>query len=201
MNKLTFDEVNHIYRYEGNIVPSVTQILRQAGLIDFSKVNPAVLEASMKFGTAVHLACEYHDKGILDENKLDVNLKPYLYAWMKFKKDFNIKIEAAEEFVYSPKYEYAGKLDRRVIIRKRAVLDIKTSEEIYPANAIQLMGYLEAYNEGKKIQDKIQQRFIVMLSNDANYKLEEFTKLSDRVVWYSAVNIAKFRKENQLWKQ
>lgn len=201
MNNIAFDAQTHTYTLDGEVIPSVTQILEQAGLVDFSKVDQEVLRRSRDFGTAVHYACELDDKGTLDEEDLDDPLRPFLAGWRKFKEDFHFKIEAVEEVVFSAKLKYAGKLDRRGIINKRrSIVDIKTSDEIYPANPLQLSGYEEAYNEEKATKDKSLDRYIVNLLSDGTYKLMPCKDTRDRLFFLSAVNIAKFRRETGLWK-
>ena len=64
--RFTFDPIEHIYRFDGQRVPSVTQILEP--LIDYSGVPNGVLQYAADRGTAVHLATEFYDDGDLDED-------------------------------------------------------------------------------------------------------------------------------------
>ena len=104
----TFDESKHEYRINGHAVPSVTGILKEAGLIDSTWFTP---EAALR-GTHVHTACALWDKGELDTCALDPVLVPYLEAWQKFRKDSGITPAIIETPYYSLEHGFAGTIDR-----------------------------------------------------------------------------------------
>jgi len=109
---LQFFEDKHIYKLNGMPLVSVTKILQMAGLADFSKIPFERLEASRKFGQAVHRACELFDKGTLDERSLDTNLWPYLDGWVACKKEYKWDFVAIEQPIISTIYRVAGTPDR-----------------------------------------------------------------------------------------
>jgi len=109
---LQFFEDKHIYKLNGMPLVSVTKILQMAGLADFSKIPFERLEASRKFGQAVHRACELFDKGTLDERSLDTNLWPYLDGWVACKKEYKWDFVAIEQPIISTVYKVAGTPDR-----------------------------------------------------------------------------------------
>ena len=188
---LTFNEANHEYRLEGIKIPSVTQIIGGAGLSDFSKVNPELLERAKKFGTAAHSATYLYDKGNLNIQALDPALEPYLEAWILFKRDFGItKFTEIEKQVYSTKYQYAGCLDR---LWEDTLIEIKTCTTIPKTTGLQLVGYQGAYEEMYKV--KIKRRICVQLL-DGIYKMEEYKEKSDFRVFTSCLNITNWRKLN-----
>lgn len=194
---IVFDEAKHLYTDNGLDVPSVTKVLQDAGMIDFSNVPAHILEASSKFGTAVHKACELFDNDDLDESSLDVHIKPYLDAWFKFKKDTCFMVEAVEEIIYSKKFRFAGKLDRRGILEKRAVVDLKTGSTLLPSTAIQTGAYEGGYNEDKKRDEQIKRRFSVLLKPDGNYKIQEYKNKTDFSVFLSALTIYNWKRGNK----
>lgn len=197
MHKVSLNTETHTYSVDGVEFPGVTKILQGAGLIDLSPIRLDVLEATRRFGTACHRCCELHDLNDLNENSLDKHLRPYLNAWIQFKKDYQFKIEAIEEIVYSKRYRYAGRLDRRGIIEgKRLILDIKTSSDFGATVPIQLSAYLEAFNEGKKQEEKAKRRLAVLLNGDGKYKVEEYKNKSDFNVFISALTIVNWKKNN-----
>ena len=51
MPELTLDH-HHVYRLDGMVIPSVTSILREAGVIDYTMIPQAVLQAAARRGTA-----------------------------------------------------------------------------------------------------------------------------------------------------
>lgn len=196
-DKLTFNEEKHEYRHEGLRVSSVTQILKGAGLIDFSKVPPAILERACKFGTAVHSATELHDKGVLNEVKLDSALRPYLDAKIKFMKDTGAEILLNEEPLYSKKFHFAGTPDRVLLIRDRVTgIDYKSGETFNQSTEIQLAGYKILYNEGKKVVDKMKDRKAVHLLGDGTYKIVPCEDKSDESVFMACLTINAWRMKH-----
>lgn len=192
---IKFVSETHTYTLDGQSIPSVTKVLKEAGLIDFSKVNPDILERALNFGTAVHLACELYDTNDLNETTLDNNLRPYLDGWIKFLKDTGFKIESTEERVVSKKFWYAGTLDRRGTLSKRAVLDIKTGVDFGPATALQLAAYENGYNEDKPFKERIKERICVLLRNDGTYKMEVYKDKGDFSVFLSCLTLRNWRKK------
>lgn len=88
---LTFEEVGHVYKLNGNRVISLTQILNVAGLVNYDGIDPAVLQNKAKFGTKVHEYTLWSDQGELDMD----DLKPYpnywnrVEGWRQFVEDFH----------------------------------------------------------------------------------------------------------------
>ena len=190
---LVFNKENHTYTLDGQPIPSVTKILQEGGLVDFSKVNPDVLDRACKFGDATHLACQFYDAGILNEVTLDENLRPRLTAWKKFLKDTGFVVEAIEEKVVSVKYRFAGRLDRRGLLSKRTVVDLKTGADFGLATGPQLAAYQGAYNEGKSRKDQIKDRLCVLLNGDGTYKLEPYEDEGDFSVFLACLTLRNWR--------
>jgi len=106
---IKFNEERHEYSKDGIIIPCVTDVLTSAGLYDmFGKVNRDVMEASKVRGKYVHSATEFYDLGTLDDSTVHEEIRPYLDAWVKFRKDTGFKPRLIEEIVFSKKYFYAG---------------------------------------------------------------------------------------------
>lgn len=55
MPTLSFDSETHTYTLDGEVIPSVTQIIDAVTGKDFSKINPDVLRAAAGHGTLIHL--------------------------------------------------------------------------------------------------------------------------------------------------
>ncbi len=181
---LTFDAETHVYRFRGEVVPGVTSILKP--LQDFSCVPVAVLEAASSFGTAVHLACELWDKGVLDEDLLDPALVPYLAGWKQFSADHAVKWEMIEEQVYHPGLRYAGTLDRFGIVSNAlAVVDIKSSAGLYPAVGPQLAAYKAAIQVAAPVINRI----AVQLKADGSYVAKTYTDRTDWPLFASLVTV------------
>lgn len=149
---LTFEPDGHIYKWAGVRVYSVTQILEDVGLSDYSMVPANILVDAQKRGTRVHLICELYDRGELDLSSCDLEDTQYLDQWVKFKKKQGIEtFDLIEAPFYSPQHKYAGTLDR---LHGKTIYDIKTGPPA-PAHPFQLAAYSFLLNE----RDEITQRF------------------------------------------
>ena len=98
---IEFNKEKHEYKVDGIIRPSVTTILKDVGIIDFSGIPKNILEAKSILGTGVHIACELKDKGILDYETLDNIYLPYLAAWEKFADKYECIIIENEKKIFS----------------------------------------------------------------------------------------------------
>jgi hypothetical protein len=113
----------HIYSRGGRIVPSVTQILKETGLVD----DRWFTEHSSWRGSAVHSMCHYDDEGDLDEPTLDDRLKGYLEAYRLFKAEMNFVATHNEQRVYHETLGYAGTFDiKGTFIHGECLPDIKS---------------------------------------------------------------------------
>ncbi len=133
----TFDPIKHEYAISGRAVPSVTQVLQRAGLIDDSWFT----EDSRERGTFVHEATALFDRGELDFDRLDPALVGYVEAWQMFRALVPVKFDLIEVPMWSEEYRFAGTIDRAW---PGHVLDIKTGA--FPAwMPLQLGGYSILY--------------------------------------------------------
>lgn len=191
-DKLQFDSETHTYRFNGAIVPSVTTILSDVGLYDFSNVPEETLKYAADRGTAVHLACEYHDKGILDTVP-DV-IRPYFDQYLAFLNDMDVEIVEIEKRVFCEKFLYAGTLDRIAVLKKLSgqpvLVDIKTGQKSI-AHQVQTAAYEYAYKTDKRQK---MDRYTLYLSDDG-YKLSEaHTSRQDFDIFLSALSVYNFKK-------
>lgn len=190
--KIKFDEPSHLYWLNDVPVPSVTQVLDP--LVDFSKVDPDLLERKRQIGTAMHRAIEFGDD--LDVSSLDASIMDYYRAWLKFVADTNILVTHSELRVASSIYMYAGTLDILGVLGKRdALIDIKTTATIYPTNALQTAAYERAARETLGIK-RAPQRFTLQLKNNGDYRLVPHNGASDLGVFLSQLNVYNWRKLN-----
>ena len=164
--QVTFEPETHTYRDStGQVVPSVTQILKGAGLLDYSMYSGAEYAAAR--GTAVHLACQYWDEGDLDYDGLDPEIVPYVDAWIRYREDSDFVPCQLEQMVWCASPRYAGTLDRVGMVQGHQwLLDIKTGQP-HPATALQTAAYAEASG-----LLGLTKRGAVYLRNDGTYKLE-----------------------------
>ena len=173
---LNFDAPTHTYRWNGVVVPSVTQVLEDVGIIDYSYIPWGTREMALERGRFVHEATHLDDLGDLDEGALDEELLPYLMAWRRFRLDSGIVLDKVEERGYHPQFGYAGTLDRTGTVQGscgwgaavEVLLDIKTSQA--PAWArYQTAAYAAFYPDPRRYR-----RMAVELHKDETYKIFEY---------------------------
>ena len=198
---ISFDPETHIYRdtETGLIIENSTSILEKARLSDFSKVNPDVLRRAQEFGKAVHLACHLYDANNLNMSSLSPALEPYLEAWILFEKDTGFKVESSEQIVYSKKWNYAGTYDDvGSWDNMKTLIDIKSGSMIPKTTGLQMSSYMEAYNEERKVADKIKRRVAIQLLGNGTYKMKEYKEKSDFRVFTSCLNVVNWCKINNI---
>ena len=89
---LNFNAEKHEYSLPtGEVLISVTQVIDRSGLVDTSHFT----EFHRMRRQAVHMACEYDDRGCLDESSIDPRILPYVEAYRRFK--------AEVEFAHYPR--------------------------------------------------------------------------------------------------
>lgn len=198
MGNLTFDPEKHEYAYSGVIVPSVTQVLKSAGVINDQWFD----EWSADRGRRVHLACQYYDEGHLDMDSIDPAIAGYLESYIKWRKastnfERGMKIRRIEWSQYETVYDFAGTCDRIVELNQGAlaVVDIK-SGAYQPWHGLQLAGYkiLTASTFGGDPQ-----RYSLYLDKDGDIaRLRAHTDESDGEFFISFLNAYKWKKKHKL---
>ena len=184
--EIGFNEVEHQYLVNGEVVPSVTQILKTMGVSSIEGIPPEVLERARMFGSVVHKHCE-----IVDLDKEDgfepppAEVIPCLMAWEQFKEDFKVKVIDVEKRFYNEKGRYCGTIDRRAMVNGvQTILDIKTSSSFNPSYAVQLAAY-------KTDEDK--DVMTVHLFTDGTYTVYGTQKFGkQRKVW---IDLAEAQKD------
>ena len=181
---LEFNKKLHEYRYDGVLIPSVTQIIQDVRLSDFGMINRRVLEIAQERGTCVHLACELYDKGQLDESSVDPELVGYLEAWKKFYSDFKPEFIEIEKMYYDER-GFAGTIDRLARVGKiTTLIDIKTGGKS-KSHEVQLGGY-SLFIDPQRTQT-------IYLSKDGKYKVQPHNTTRGQSVFLSALEIYKYK--------
>lgn len=184
----TFDEEKHEYRFNGQIVPHVTGVLKD--MTDYSMVPPAKLEAARQKGVAVHKMVELWAKNELDYETLPEWQIPVLEFWLHFVADTHLEIIDSEKKCYHETYRLAGTRDLKCRMpkakerrfREPGILDIKRSFFAGAAIGLQLAGY-EILDEQKNIA----WRGALRLHEDHPYKFMEFQDRNDRNVFLACL--------------
>lgn len=190
--RLTFEPQGHVYRYDGRVVPSVSEII--ASCQSFVGIPPAVLQAAADRGTDVHLACELDDKGILDETSVADYVLPYLEAWRRFMREQQPTWSYIEEPMYHRLMDYAGTPDRVGFIGELFVVaDIKTVVQVHPVYGLQGEGYANLVEALEGVRPT---RMLVQLKNDGTYVVHEYINPFDRIAFQSMLNIRNWRTKH-----
>lgn len=180
------------YKVGGYRVPSVTEALAIAGLIDFSGVPERILEAAAERGRLAHHVTALIDRGE-DTGRITNEIQPYVAAYEKFRADTHFYPKLIEETVVSTKYLFAGTLDRFGWLNgEPALIDLKTSSQIARWIGLQLAGYAIALEEQMGEITNLK-RFALRLHAEGTYSLHRFRSASDRADFLAAVRIANYQ--------
>ena len=186
MPEIVFNNEGHIYTVDGKIIPSVTTIIKECGLIDTTWFN----DTATTRGTYVHQATELLDRDDLDEASLDPVLVPYVDVYKRFKDETGFCINDIEKIVYNSTYGYIGTLDRTGRFpndKINSIIDIKTGQ---PArwHGVQLAAYALCFGS------EIFNRYGLYLHDTGTYRLERFKDRQDMNVWMACLTLYKWRQ-------
>lgn len=180
------------YRIDGVRVPSVTEILKLAGLgPDFGMVDPHVLETARRRGELVHNITELIDLGHLDPaGPFDEELEGYVRAYLAFKDNAGFKVDFVEKTFVNERYRYAGMIDRvgrcmKLRRKGRRTVDIKCVAQVGPPTRLQVAGYAEGVDAD--IWSSLQ------LFPNGKYKHLEYTSQVDKHDFLACVRVAHFK--------
>jgi len=183
------------YSVGGARVPSVTEVLSIAGLVNFDGVPANLLASAAERGRAAHRITQLYDQG--EDPKQAPNygaLEPYLAAYLKFRADVQFEPLFIEQLVVSQTYRFAGTFDRLGTARAGELwlIDLKTSASISSWVGLQLAGYEIGLREELGQQDPIK-RFALRLLLDGSYRLVPFADRSDHHDFLACTRIAHWR--------
>lgn len=187
--RINFSPEDHVYTCEGEVVPSVTQILRFCSKEVYGPVNEDVLKNAARRGTLVHESCEAIDKhGACFQ---DPEIENYLTAYYEFLIDHKPKWLGIEQLLFSEKNWYAGTADRIGKLDgtdETCLIDLKTTSAVKKQLVQpQLLAYKTAWEENNN--STIDKLMILHLRKDGTYKLIEFEQ--DDSVWNACLTLHK----------
>jgi hypothetical protein len=159
---LTID-ADHVYRFNGVQVPSVTQVI--------NSIMPGwqADEWYLQRGTAMHHGCRLHDDGKLDWSSVAPEIAGRVRAWQKFRSQFPAKVVACEQSLCHPVFMFAGTLDRALLADGALVIcDLKSS--IAPQVKVQLGAYRLLWEHHAGVVTRNTKGLAVELSDDGSYR-------------------------------
>lgn len=186
----------HRYFYKGRLLIGVTEVFEATGLADFSKIKWEILEEAKLKGDYVHELARLVASKSLNTRKLDSRLEGYYAAIKKFFKEEVKGILAVETPVCDPYHGYAGTPDIVFVSHgDRLVLaDYKTPDRPHATWKYQTAAYKNAWDKCFPDQ-KIRDRFGIMLSDDGEYKLHQHTGSQDFDKFLLCLGVAKIKME------
>jgi hypothetical protein len=183
----TFDPATHTYRAGGRIVPSVTQVLDAAGLIDKSWYTS---DAAQR-GEYVAEATALFDHCRLDESSVDAAIAGYVEAWKRLRRELGsrVNIRHRERPITNARFGFGGKPDIEWVLDELAgVADIKTGgEEAW--HGVQLAGYARLCG--------VRRRHNIYLRADGTYRIVARRDLDDLAVWDAALTLVNWRAKHE----
>lgn len=177
-----------LYQLDGVRVPSVTEILNLAGLVDYSKVQPEYLERARASGSLmhewIHLLTEGH---ISADDEPPPEIAGEVKAYLRFVAESGFQATASEQVVVNPVLRYAGTFDLRGTLGGvDALIDLKRMTSVCAWVKWQLAGYALCLDPRPK-------RFALRLLSNGTYRLDPYRERSDEQDWLAAVRVAHMR--------
>ena len=190
-----FEKETHRYIFDGRVVPSVTQIISDAGFSFFRDVPPDVLRKAADFGTAVHEATEAYDLGML--GNVEPRCMEKVAVWEMIRDELlgsdTPDDTLVEQLVFNKSQFYAGRVDRiydfRTLHHCIYILDIKTGAYDEKYCGLQLAGYAEAVRS--MLGPVAIKTFIADLKAE---KLHRITWADYSNYFFSALNVFNFKR-------
>lgn len=168
MKGLKFYDTGHIYEYNGQIVPSVSELCRFLSREVYADISPTQLENAAQRGTAVHAATvELDATGTVE---CDDAILPYLQAYAQFLREHDVRWELTEHPLAHQQLLYAGTIDRAGWVDGHyAIVDFKTTSAVQKTLVkAQLNGYfkLMEYNP-----QPVTRLYCLQLMDNGRYRL------------------------------
>lgn len=167
---LSFNEDNHEYQVNGEVIPSVSEIIRFISREVYGDVVQSVLDTAADRGTRVHKATQMLD--VVHDVECDDDIVPYVQAYVQFLREHKPTWDAIEKSFYNPEKLYAGTVDRvGTFDGKKTLVDIKTSSSL---QKILYGAQLNLYRMGLAANGIEVERLVILhLTKDKGYKIVE----------------------------
>lgn len=188
---LLFDSTDgrHDYWLDGARVPSVTQVLKDSGLIRLDGIPPFILEAALKRGSTCHQLIHYYNENDLDWSSVDVAYRGYIDGWVSFREQHRVMPLLCEHRVASPRHRVAGTIDLLCEIDNEGwLLDFKTGNPEDVAADLQTAAYVGLSTEWRVVDEQLSDAFSrfsrwrrasVRLRKDGSFRLIEYSDPRD----------------------
>jgi hypothetical protein len=172
-----FDVAAHEYFLNGTLVPSITQMIEQCGLVDADWYT----EESRVRGTAVHDLTAAYDLGALDPATCGSKYRGWLLGHVAAMKMLRPKWTHVEEPFVHGRLRFGGRPDRLgLVFQLRSLLEIK-SGAMEKSHQIQtaLQAILVAAESGFAIPPEHWNRLALYVKPNGKFKLEQHKDRAD----------------------
>lgn len=176
---LEFYEANHLYKIDGCVIPSVSQIIAPLSDRTYKNIDKKTLQHAADKGTEVHFAIENWIKFGIEDIRGDY--KKYFDGFIEWWNLNTPEVLGSEIKFYHKVLRYGGTADLICKIDGEVTLvDYKTSSNINELNyGIQLEAYARAL-ESQEV--KIERKEILHLKKDGKWKAYDF-QVNDNKKW------------------
>ena len=164
--ELKFDDEHHIYRLDGNEIPSVSAIMEPLSGAKYSGISAKTLEKAANKGTSVHNSIENFIKFGIEDVKPEH--KGYFTGFREWWEKNVPELVGSECRVYHKILLYGGTVDLLAYIDKKLTLvDFKSTYQLSDMTCgVQLEAYAQALaSHGIKVE----QKKILHLKKDGRY--------------------------------
>lgn len=195
--RLTFDAESHVYRLDGDVVPSVTQLLSDLYGGSLDRIPEAILDRKRAIGVAVHAASELIDDGALDEDSVDPVIAGYLDGYRAFLDKERPAWSLSETPMGHPTWRYAGTVDRIGELRgDPAIVDLKTVAQLHPAIGVQTAAY-DLLRQHEFSTPTPARRYALQLKPNGTYRLMPYTDPDDYRVFLSLIGLHNWKVKHE----
>ena len=173
----SYDDEHHVYRYDGDPMPSVSRILAFSGL-----THGFYPKGAAERGTAIHNELEKWDRWNTAPEGDEPDGGEYperLEGWKAFCADYGICLSHIEEALYDPRFRYCGRVER-VATRHRdgvnectpvdTIIDIKSGGK-EKFHVYQLAGYILGSDSPLGYEG-----MCVYLTKTGSYRISQYTQ-------------------------
>lgn len=144
---LTFDEGLHEYRWDGRVVPSVTQILKATYPNVYAGIPQPILDRKARLGTASHKVIELHLLDRLDLATIHPEVEPFYMSWLDWWLTFAATPYLSERKFYNEAEDVSGQIDYE---DDEWMLDWKCTLTPTVTHPIQMGGYSRNARKAKR---------------------------------------------------
>lgn len=178
---LTFEHENHIYRWNGAIVPCVSDIVNNVT----DDVFYGVTDWHLQRGRMVHLAIKLFLQGRLDEKTVDERIRGRVEAAKTAIKELSLKKPyLIETPLYHDIYNFAGTPD---LLAGRVLADWKSMHK--DSAEIQVGGYQELLTKNKH---KVNEVIEITLGDNGKYKVYPYRTKRIKRLFLACLTMSNF---------